>query len=197
MKLLLPLFFIFMLTSCATFSKKVSFTNQQKLDKQTVAKINGFYELQSLKSMRKFENLKPDLVEKQDSIDRFPLYITLKTNAEYQNGTNFGLENYKVKIEVKNSKTISISLCEENKTLEEIILNYKIKRGYLYLKNGNFKTKWIPGLCGNFEVDRIRIGINSENNLILNHSHYIYGAVLFIIGDTKKTSFGSEYKRQI
>lgn len=188
---------MFLLTSCATFSKRVAFTNQQKLNKQTISKINGFYELQSLKSIWRFEDLKPDLVEKQDSIDRFPLYITLKTNAEYRNGTNLGLKNHKVKIEVKNFKTISISLCEESKTLEEITLDYKIKRGYLYLKNNNFKTKWIPGLCGNFEVDRTRIGINSENNLILNHSHYIYGAVLFIIGDTKKTSFGSEYKRKI
>ena len=187
----------FTLFSCATFSKKVSFDNQIILQKENISKINGLYEIKSLKSIWKFQNLKPEIVE-NDSINRFPLYITLKTNKEYRNGLTQNFENYKVKIEVQDKKNVLISLLDEEKIIDNIKVNYKIKKnGYLYLKNNNFKTKWIPGLCGNFELDRIRIGINEENNLIINHSHYIYGAILFIIGDTKKTSFGSEYKRKI
>ena len=185
------------LFGCASFSKKVTFKNQVILKKETISKINGFYELKSNKSIWRFEDLKPDFVD-NDSINRFPLYITLKTNNEYRNGSNENLENYKVKIEIQDKKTILISLLDEEKSIDNIKLDYKIRKdGYIYLKNKNFKTKWIPGLCGNFEIDRTRIGINQENNLIINHSHYIYGAILFIIGDTKKTSFGSEYKRKI
>ena len=193
---LLTLIF-FTLFSCATFSKKVSFDNQIILQKENISQINGLYEIKSLKSIWRFENLKPDIVE-NDSISRFPLYITLKTNKEYRNGSNQNLENYKVKIEVQDKKTLLISLLDEEKIIDSIKIDYKIRKdGYLYLKNNNFKTEWIPGLCGNFELDRTRIGINNKNNLILNHSHYIYGAILFIIGDTKKTGFGSEYKRKI
>jgi hypothetical protein len=185
-----------LLFGCATFSKKVTFENQIVLKRETISKINGFYDIKSLKSIWKFENLKPDLVE-NDSINRFPLYITIKTNNEYRNGTNANLENCKVKVEVQDEKTIAFSLLEGENVIDNIEVEYKIRKdGYLYLKNENFKTKWIPGLCGNFELNRTRIGINEENNLILNHSYFIYGAVLFIIGDTKSTEFGSEYKRK-
>lgn len=189
----------FSLFGCATFSKRVTFDNQVILKKENISKINGVYEIKSLKSIWRFENLKPDIFEaEKDSINRFPLYITLKINKEFRNGSNQNLENYKVKIEVHDKKTVSISLLDKEKIIDNIKMDYKIRKdGYLYLKNNNFKTKWVPGLCGNFELDRTRIGINKENNLILNHSHYIYGAVLFIIGDSRKTSFGSEYKRKI
>jgi hypothetical protein len=188
---------LFSLTSCATFSKKITFKNQVVLNKQTISKINGVYEIKSLKSIRRFENLKPELTI-NDTINRYPLYTILKTNDNYGSGSNLGIENYSTKIEVQNGNKILISYLENDKITEEIILKFKIKKdGFLYLKNKNFKTKLIPGLCGNFEVQRTRIGLNSENNLIMNHSYFIYGAILFIIGDTRKTSFGSEYKRKI
>lgn len=185
------------LFGCATFSKKVTFNDQIILNKETISKINGFYDIKSYKSIWKFQGLEPDFVE-NDSINRFPLYLTLKTNEGYKNSEIIYPENCKVKIEVQDEKLILLSLLKDEVVVDNIKLEYKIKKnGYIYLKNKNFKTKWIPGLCGNFEMNRTRIGINGENNLILNHSYYIYGAVLFVIGNDKKTSFVSEYKRKI
>ncbi|REG88550.1 hypothetical protein, partial [Flavobacterium aquicola] len=61
MKINICLIFLILssLVSCATFSKKVSSKNQVILNKQTISKINGFYEIKSLKSIWKFEDLKP------------------------------------------------------------------------------------------------------------------------------------------
>ena len=196
-KVLLSILILNLLFGCATFSDKVVFKNQVVLKRENISKINGFYEINSVKSIWKFENLKPEILE-NDTINRFPLYTTLKTNHGYRNWSDSNLENYKVGIEIQNEKIISFSLLDGEKIIDNIKLDYKIKKdGYIYLKNKNFKTKWVPGLCGNLELERTRIGINKKNNLILNNSYFIYGAVLFIIGDTKSTKFGSEYKRKI
>jgi len=193
---ILIILFLFSLNSCATFSNKITFENQVKLNKNTLSKINGFYETNSVKSIVKYQYSKPKEIE-NDTVNRYPLYSTLQTNDGYATGSVVKLENYSTKIEVQDKSKIVITYLDKDKIIDEVILKYKLKNGYLYLKNNNFKTKLIPGLCGNFEVDRTRIGLNSENNLIMNHSHYLYGAILFIIGDTKKSSFAGEYKRKI
>lgn len=193
MKKFLSILILSSLFGCATFSKKISFKNQIILNKETITNINGSYAIKSNKTIWRYENIEPEFTE-NDTTNRFPLYTTLKANNQYGNAAN--IENYSAKIEIRTKKIISISLLNKEKIIDSINLNYKIKKnGYIYLKNKNFKTKWIPGLCGNFELDRTRIGLTKENNLILNHSYFIYGAALFIIGDTKKTSFGTEYKR--
>ena len=193
---ILIILFLFSLTSCATFSNKITFENQVKLNKNTLSKINGFYETNSVKSIVKYQYSKPKEIE-NDTVNRYPLYSTLQTNDGYATGSVVKLENYSTKIEVQDKSKIVITYLDKDKIIDKVILKYKLKNGYLYLKNNNFKTKLIPGLCGNFEVNRTRIGLNSENNLIMNHSHYLYGAILFIIGDTKKSSFAGEYKRKI
>jgi hypothetical protein len=55
------------LFGCASFSNKVSIKNNIVLNQETISKINGIYEVKSFKSLRRFENLKPDLKE-NDSI---------------------------------------------------------------------------------------------------------------------------------
>ena len=185
------------LFGCASFSNKVFIDNNIVLNQKTISKINGIYEIKSFKSVRRYENLKPDFVE-NDSLGKFLSYFTIKTNEENRNNQNANFENYGMQIQVLNSNKISIELLKENSSLEKLTLDYKVKKdGYLYLKNKNLKTKWIPGLCGTFEVNRTRISLDRENDLILNHSHYINGAILFVIGDSKKTCFGSGHKRWV
>ena len=186
------------LLSCASFSEKVAFNNQIILKKESISKINGTYEIGSLTAIRKFENTKPKRIE-NDSLNRFSLFETIKeTNQELRDNINKDIKNYKVKIEIVNDKRISFSLLKNEMKIDSIEMNFKIRKdGFLYLKNNNFRTELIPILCGNFEVERTKIGINRDNNLTISNSYFLYGAILIIIGDTKKSNFSSEYKRKI
>ncbi|UUC45190.1 hypothetical protein [Flavobacterium cerinum] len=186
------------LCSCASFSKKIAFDNQIILKEESITKLNGTYEIESLKAIRKFESSKPDIIE-NDSLNRFSLFKNIKEiNPQLREDIKNNSKNYKVKIDIKDKNSISFSLLKNNSKIDSITMDFKIQNdGYLYLKNKNFKTKGIPGLWGNFSVNRTRIGINSNNNLIISNSYFLYGAVLILIGDTKKTSFSSEYKREI
>ena len=199
MKIRLILLLIILNTTfgCASFSEKVAFKNQTVLKKESVNKLNGIYEIGSIKAISIYENTKVEKIE-NDSINRFSLFETLKeTNPVLREDIKKNIKNYKVKVEIVNENRISFSLLKNENKIDSISLNYKIRKdGFIYLKNKNFKTKWIPIICGNFEVDRTKIGLNNENNLIISNSYFIYGAVLVIIGDTRKSKFSSEYKRK-
>ncbi|CAM4141236.1 hypothetical protein [Flavobacterium weaverense] len=197
-KTFLILLIVSILFSCAPFSKKVVIDNQIVLKKESVSKLNGTYEVGSIKAIRKFENLQPRLIE-NDSLNSFSLFENLKeTNQELREDIKNNIKNYQVKIYIENDNTISFSLLKNDIKIDSIKMNYKIRKdGFIYLKNKNFRTEWVPVLCGNFEVDRTKIGINNDDNLIISNSYFIYGAILVIIGDTRKSNFSSEYKRKI
>ncbi len=183
---------------CASFSEKVAFKNQFVLKDETINKLNGFYEIGSLKAIRKYENTKVEKIE-YDSINRYSLFEVLReTNPTLREDIKTDTKNYKIKVRIVYKDRISFCLLKNENKIDSISLNYKIRKdGFIYLKNKNFKTKWIPLVCGNFEINRTKIGLTNENNLILSNSYFIYGAVLFIIGDTRKSNFSSEYKRKL
>ena len=197
-KLCLIILILTTLFGCASFSKKTTFNNQIILKKESVSKLNGIYEIGSIKAIQKFENTKREVIE-YDSLNRFSLFETIKeTKQVLREEIKNNIKNYKVKILIENENIISFSLLKNELKIDSIKMNYKIRKdGFIYLKNKNFRTMWVPVLCGNFEVDRTKVGINDSNNLILSNSYFLYGAILVIIGDTKKSNFSSEYKRKI
>ncbi|MBS7787647.1 hypothetical protein KIH23_10090 [Flavobacterium sp. CYK-55] len=198
MKRFVILFTIFnLIIGCASFSKKVAFENNAIINEESIKQLNGTYEIGITKAITKFENLKPVTIEK-DSINRLGLYEILKeTNQELREDIKNNIESYHVKIEVKNKNTIFFALLKNEKLIDSSKMKFKLKDGFVYLKNKNFKTFGVPIIAGNFELNRTKIGLNNSKNLILYNSYFLYGAILVIIGDTKKSNIACEYKRKI
>ena len=188
--------FSILFLGCAPFSKKIEFKDYSVLKENNLSKLNGVYEVKTFKAIRKFNNSKPKISD-NDSINRFSLFEIIKsTNKDIRNDVDNNTSDYTVRININNSEVMSFTLLKNEKAIDSAKVKYIIKDGFVYLKNKNFKTLGVPGLAGNFEVDRTKIGLNNDGNLIVYNSYYIYGAILFIIGDTRKQSFGSQYKKK-
>ncbi|MGL5234662.1 MAG: hypothetical protein ACRC8Z_07905 [Empedobacter falsenii] len=79
----------------------------------------------------------------------------------------------------------------ENETIlrERLIKTKLTKDGFLYLKNKNFQPLLIPYIAGAIDINKIRFGLDTNNNLILDVANHTSGAILliaFLDGRTNK-----------
>jgi hypothetical protein len=63
------------------------------------------------------------------------------------------------------------------------------------INNKNFKVTGIPCICLEFQLNRIRITVSNENNLVFNSAHYFLWFILILFGDARKTLNNGIYKR--
>jgi len=185
---------------CAPFSKKVTLNDHTYLNSESINKLNGTYEINASKIIYKSSRDNKTKIFENDSVDKYyNLFHFVKTENQELRADSIKnlIKKYDVRIEVLDKKKISFSLLKDNLKVDSSIVNYKIKNdGYIYLKNKNFKSNWIPILCGNFSINRTRLSLNNENSLILNNSNYFHGAILVIIGDSRSFKFEGRYNRK-
>lgn len=86
----------------------------------------------------------------------------------------------------------------ENETiLRERLIKTKLKKdGFLYLKNKNIQPLLIPYIAGAIDINKIRFGLDTNNNLILDVANHTSGAFLFIAFlDGRTNKYRLIYKR--
>ncbi len=193
MKNLFVIIVPFLLMSCASFNKNHSFKNEVKLNENSISLLNGSYTVNPSIELNKGRSGKSYFTDKGD-LNRTNLYNFFNNSSRSLN--EFQDSTYLVKLKVINKNEILIFQYNNDQKMDSILLKYKLKsNGYIYIKNKNFKINGVPYLFGGFELNRIRMTVSNENNLVINSAHYFYGSFLILFGDARKTLNNGIYKR--
>ncbi|MGV0923991.1 hypothetical protein [Empedobacter tilapiae] len=179
MKLALLLSSIFLLfNGCLSFKEVDSQKNN--LDVTNIKKLNGNYQIIQInndsiyKKQRVYSNLFQQL-------DRKLIKDTLHIDS---------LKTYSLKIDILSKKKMKLLYLENGTLFRERVIKTKLKKdGFLYLKNKNFQPLLIPYIAGAIDINKIRFGLDTNNNLILDVANHTSGAILliaFLDGRTNK-----------
>lgn len=168
-------------SSCAGFKNK--FENPTFLTKENVYLLNGVYNADNVISDSKEDSLKPTLIYHHNflqEIDRKLLDDTLnfKPNKVY----SFGLE-------MLSPKTLKISYLEDGRIYRTRTIKAKItKDGYLKLKNKNVGFVLVPYIFGRLDINKTRITLDKNSNLIFDKVNTQTGAALLVMFLNASTS---------
>lgn len=192
----LTVFSIF-LSSCATFNKKIALDKNIKITAHNLNTLEGIYTIHPTIGTQQINNYGDRPIE-NNALNRYTIFNALKElDPEFQQTVQKNPSDYSVKIKVKTNKRLTFFLQKNKNTIDSISVKYKIKKdGYVYLKNSNFKIKNVPLIYGGFKVNKVRLTLNEENNLILDHSYYTYHAALLFIGNDRTIKNCNLYTRQ-
>ena len=164
-----------MTQSCATF--KSEFQNEVKLNTTNINSVNGRYKILPIKIDTTNEKYNQYKLE-----DNFLVEIERKPFASFKNKYDEDEINYFVELEIRNPNLLEIRFLKEDKVFNSKNVKVKLKKdGYLYLKNENVKFWGIPYLFGAMDINKIRISVDKENNLVLDTTNFRGGAI-FLIG---------------
>ena len=188
--LLKTIVLVLTIQSCATFHPEFSIVKELKRSDLSI--INGQYEIHSsntettIKMYNEYKCHETFIEEiERDAFDR--------SNSNYsQDSSEFMLE-----IEVKDENLLEFTLLKHNNLIKSKSIKFLLKDdGYLYLKNKNVKCWGIPYLFGVIDINKIRISLDSENNLLLDVTNF-HGGALFLIGflDGGKTVYRKRMNR--
>ena len=161
--------------SCATFSSELQ--NGGNLNTTNINLINGKYEIVPIQidtTKRRFISgrLNYNLIQEFERNPFSPVYVNYDEDST----------KYVVEFEIKNSKDIEIRFLNNDQVFNSKIITYKLKEdGFLYLKNENTKFWGIPYLFGAMDINKNRISVNKESNLILDVANFRGGAMLLIV----------------
>ncbi len=95
---------------------------------------------------------------------------------------NSNIYNYVFEIDVVSSRLIRVNYYKKNQLLYK--RSYKCKLaddGYLYLYNQNTRLLGVPYLLGALDVKHTRLGLDHNNQLIMDVAYFRGGAALLII----------------
>ncbi|WP_109301425.1 hypothetical protein [Aquimarina sp. AU474] len=180
---------------CASFKEKYSVDKNIGLTKNNIQLINKNFAITASKEVRKYQDYNLEIIENDTVFNLFARLKIIDTTfrkeiAKYRN-------NYVVNLRVKEKNTLVCSLIKNTKIVDSTSLRYKLKNGYLYIKNSNVTINDIPLIYGGFEIDRLRLGINKNGDLITDSSHYFIATAMIVLGDDRKFYSSSLYKQII
>jgi len=174
MRLITAILLSSIMHSCATFSSE--FQNGGNLNITNINSINGKYEIVPIQvdtTKRRFISgrLNYNLIQEFERNPFSAVYVNYDEDST----------NYIVEFEIKNSKDIEIKFLNNDQVYNSKILKYKLKKdGFLYLKNDNTKSWGVPYLFGVMDINKNRISVNEESNLVLDVANFRGGAMLLI-----------------
>ncbi len=181
--LLSSVFFLFY--GCLSFKEVDSQKNN--LDITNIKKLNGNYEIVQISndSIYKKQRIYSNLFQQ---LDRKLIKDTLHIDS---------LKTYSLKIDILNEKKMKLLYLENDTIFRERVIKTKLKKdGFLYLKNKNIQPLLIPYIAGAIDINKIRFGLDTNNNLILDVAHHSSGAFLLIVFlDGRTNKYRLTYER--
>jgi hypothetical protein len=184
---------------CATFSKKNFKTELEKLNSETVSKINGSYSLTPVKvyydhNRKKNKYYTPDSLAYNNGY-RFMLNQKYKHNAAFDTIRKTE-NNYRLQLQIENTNLLHIKVFENAILVKDTFLLGKYKRGMFYLNNKYIKCTGIPYLFGGCNNNKRRVGITKKGNLLINEAVDNSGALLFFLWAGQSYNLTYEYERK-
>lgn len=183
---------ILSLSSCASFSGKIVRDKTTPLTKENIKSIEGTYAIESYDSYFQSTYKKKEVI--QFSKSKGVSNIHYFTGAE--NITSTMSKKLVVAIKLLSKKEIKFTYKLQDSIVEEIILDMKLRgNGMIHLKNKEVNVMGIPMIFGNITVDKSRIGLSNNSDLIINNVHFLAGGVLILIGDSRRKNTTFYFKR--
>ncbi|MBC8753457.1 hypothetical protein H2O64_02160 [Kordia sp. YSTF-M3] len=167
---------IISLSSCASFSNKISKKESVRLTKKNIQDIEGTYEFQPFKSFGARGNRVYDVSNDIKNIDQYLVGEAIAFGSK---------TDYTVDLKVVSQHEISFSFKNKNTLVYETTLKMKLKsNGLIHLDNKYVKATGIPFLFGGITSKKMRIGLSKEGNLLLNYAYDSFGSILIFSAGT-------------
>lgn len=162
------------LSSCVSFSNKVSKKESTKLTKKNIHAIEGTYEFQPYKSFGINGKHVYNLSNNIKNIDQYILGREIAFGSK---------SDYTVEIKVVSQHEVSFSFKNKNTLVYETTMKMKLKsNGFIHLKNKRVIVKGVPFIFGGITSSKMRIGLSKEGNLLLNYAHDSFASILIMVG---------------
>ena len=181
---------IFAIQSCVSFDSNFQSSSIKK--KSEIQSINGIYEIIPTRVDTFSEKYNPPYMGENflEEIDR---------KLFSQNRLKYDTKrfDYYVELEIENQKALILKYYKNDHFLESKRIKIKKKGdGYLYLKNRNVAFVGVPYLFGAIDVNRMRLIIDQEENLVLEVSNFRGGAI-FMVGflNNNKTKYRKVFRK--
>ncbi|MGK0252350.1 MAG: hypothetical protein ACI81G_001790, partial [Gammaproteobacteria bacterium] len=183
-KKILVMFLLVGVTSCASFRPKYGVEENVILTEKSISRLNQFFELKPSKNLAKLDTDNPRTIKNYGLFNLFGIFKNL--DSETINNINTSSEKYLVNFKVE-KKSIKSYLLKDNAIIDSSEVRYNLKKnGFLYLKRNSLSINLVPFIYGGWDINRSRIGLTNEGDLIYESSHYSYAAILLLFGDTDK-----------
>ncbi|MFK7747996.1 MAG: hypothetical protein AB8B65_06385 [Kordia sp.] len=182
---LLLIVFAISITSCASFSSRITQDQIIHLTEENIQNIEGTYEIESYDSYFKAGK---EIVEYKKTIQD----TTIHNFTSTQDIDSTLLKKLVVDIKLLSNTKIKFTYRHQNTTIEETVLGMKLrKNGMIHLKNKKSHITGIPLLFGNLEIDKSRIGISKNNDLVIHNINHSTGGALIIFSsfDNHNTTY--------
>lgn len=188
-KTILLVMVFFTLVSCSTFQKNLE--NPTKLTKENVAQLDGMYTVVPTEkdtintngpsAIFRYGNLISEL-------DRKLLKDTLRFDST---------KKYTAQLKVQSPKLLQIKYFEDGKVYRTRNIKTRITNdGYLLLKNKNIGFVLVPFICGAIDINRTRITVDKEGDLLFDVANTRAGAALLIVfADGRTQKYRNSYGR--
>jgi len=189
MRLLIYLFVILLMCSCASFSDKMIRENKTALSENDFSKLEGKYEL--FPDLKYDEKGNPEIIDSQDYKTRNNLNYFVKSEKSTYDYDN----SYFVEIKLLSQNRIKFITQKNNIKIDSTELGVELKNGLFYLDNKYLKRNGIPYLAGGYNNHKTRIGLSKNNGLLVNYAYDNSGAILFLFWAGSSYNLGYHYKR--
>ncbi|WP_196896044.1 hypothetical protein [Aureivirga marina] len=175
MKYFYLIFMSFLLISCAKFKKLP--TNYKKIDRTNIASLNGEYSIFA----------KNQLATKSPYFHNANNKFYRKAGRGISDTIHFdSISGGIFKINVLNKEKVKFEFIKKGKIVRSQTLKYKLKKdGFMHIKNRNTILIGVPYIFGGVDHRKVRIALDTNNNLILNDIFDSSGSLLLIFGDAK------------
>jgi len=175
-------------SGCASFSDRMSRQQKVKLTKQNLDHLSGTYQLFPNLSYTKNGGI--EMLQYQPKTERFHRYVS-KKKIDFKSS-----ENLSVEVKVLGNNQINFRFKKDSLTIDTVTLSGRLQsRGLLLLGNKYVKFNGVPYIFGGSESAKTRIGLATDDGLILNHAYDRSGAFLLFIWGGRGYDIAYHFKR--
>ncbi len=179
-------------SNCASFSTKIIKNKITKLDRENIQTIEGRYEISCYNAYYLSTYGKREIVQYENPEDATTVNSFTNTIIP-KRGTD---TNYTVDIKLLSDTEIQFTYRSKNTVVSQTTMEMKLrKNGMIHLKNRETNIKGVPMIFGNITVEKSRIGVQKNNDLIITNVDFIAGGFLILLGDTRRTNTSFYFKR--
>lgn len=185
---LLAVVLVIPIAGCASFSNIMISKHKINLTPKSISELSGSY--QFFPDLEYSENGMAHPVKYRGKTKQFHQYI-IPNKIGYDTTLNLlvvikTIENDKVRLYFK----------KDNAVLDSITLKARLRfNGLLVLGNKGLQVHGIPLIIGDYESERIRIGLAKDGGLILQYAFEKAGALLLIIGSASNYNNAFHFRR--
>lgn len=185
--------FLFLLTSCASFSDKMIKKDKAELSENDLSRLEGTYNM--FADFKYYEKGNIEEVDSEDIKKYSDLSSFIKDSETKSQRKEDVSENYSMEIKLINPNKLKFITRKNNVKIDSVELGGTLKKGLFYLDNKYVKRNGVPYVAGGYTNHKTRIGLSQNNNLILNYAYDNTGSFLFFMWAGNTYNYAYQYKR--